>query len=121
MLKKEPIEVQPGIHYFMGGIKVDEHHNSSVNYLYAAGECCCQYHGANRIGGNSILGAIFGGVTAGNTFIEDIKSKLDIKNIIINNIENSISESDISEIKNDINLKKEYDDIFKKRNFLSKK
>lgn len=49
----------------MGGIYVDEAHRTSMENLYAAGECACQYHGANRLGGNSLLGAIYGGkVTA---------------------------------------------------------
>ena len=64
---KEPIEVEPGIHYFMGGIKVDAGHRTNMKNLYAAGECCCQYHGANRLGGNSMLGAVYGGMTAANT------------------------------------------------------
>ena len=59
-----PVPVREGIHYFMGGIYVDEHHRTSVEGLYAAGECACQYHGANRLGGNSMLGAIYGGRTA---------------------------------------------------------
>ncbi|MBR1811068.1 MAG: FAD-binding protein [Clostridia bacterium] len=62
--KTAPIEVSPGIHYFMGGIDVDENHRTSVKNLFAAGECACQYHGANRLGGNSMLGAIFGGQVA---------------------------------------------------------
>ena len=62
--KKEPIPVEPGIHYFMGGIYVNIRHESSLRCLYAAGECACQYHGANRLGGNSLLGAVFGGMTA---------------------------------------------------------
>jgi succinate dehydrogenase / fumarate reductase flavoprotein subunit len=62
--EKEPIPVEPGIHYFMGGIQVDRFHRSPVKGLYAAGECACQYHGANRLGGNSLLGAIHGGKTA---------------------------------------------------------
>lgn len=61
---KERIPVYPGIHYFMGGIYVDKNHESSIEGLYAAGECACQYHGANRLGGNSTLGAIYGGKTA---------------------------------------------------------
>ena len=61
---KDPIEVSPGIHYFMGGVCVDEHHRTNIRGLYAAGECACQYHGANRLGGNSMLGAIYGGKTA---------------------------------------------------------
>ena len=59
--KTSPVPVEPGIHYFMGGIYVDECHRTSVAGLYAAGECACQYHGANRLGGNSLLGAIYGG------------------------------------------------------------
>lgn len=59
-----PVPVRPGIHFFMGGILVDEEHNSSLPGLYAAGECACQYHGANRLGGNSMLGALYGGKVA---------------------------------------------------------
>ncbi|MBQ7186524.1 MAG: FAD-binding protein [Ruminococcus sp.] len=62
-----PITVHEGIHYFMGGVYVDEHHRSSLPGLYAAGECACQYHGANRLGGNSMLGAVVGGRTAAET------------------------------------------------------
>jgi succinate dehydrogenase / fumarate reductase flavoprotein subunit len=58
---KKPIPVFPGIHYFMGGIQVDEAHRTVFQNLFAAGECCAQYHGANRLGGNSMLGAIYGG------------------------------------------------------------
>lgn len=61
---KEPVPVAPGIHYFMGGIRVDERHRTNIKYLYAAGECACQYHGANRLGGNSLLGALYGGRVA---------------------------------------------------------
>lgn len=61
---KEPIQVIPGIHYFMGGIKTDQYHKTNVRRLFAAGECSSQYHGANRIGGNSLLGALCGGITA---------------------------------------------------------
>ncbi|MBQ9647081.1 MAG: FAD-binding protein [Oscillospiraceae bacterium] len=59
--KTQPIPVSPGIHFFMGGLSVDERHGTSVSGLYAAGECACQYHGANRLGGNSMLAAIYGG------------------------------------------------------------
>lgn len=62
--QKEYIEVSPGIHYFMGGIDVNEMHQTNIEGLYAAGECACQYHGANRLGGNSMLGAIYGGSIA---------------------------------------------------------
>lgn len=68
---KEPIPVEPGIHYFMGGIWVDENHCTSMRNLYAAGECACQYHGANRLGGNSLLGALYGGRVAARSAMAD--------------------------------------------------
>lgn len=68
---KDVIPVYPGIHYFMGGIKVDHKHRTSKKGLYAAGECACQYHGANRLGGNSVLGALYGGLAAAEAAIQD--------------------------------------------------
>lgn len=67
---KEPVEVSPGIHYFMGGINVDKKHRTNIKGLYAAGECACQYHGANRLGGNSMLGALYGGKKAAESAVE---------------------------------------------------
>ena len=67
--KNKPIPVSPGIHYFMGGIDVDIEHKTNVKNLFAAGECCLAYHGANRLGGNSLLGAIYGGRKAAETVI----------------------------------------------------
>lgn len=74
---KELIPVYPGVHYFMGGIKTDERHQTNIPRLFAAGECSCQYHGANRLGGNSLLGAIHGGwmaAVAGNE-LESLNGK----------------------------------------------
>ena len=48
----------------MGGVYVDERHRTTIPGLYATGECACQYHGANRLGGNSMLGALYGGRVA---------------------------------------------------------
>ena len=59
-----PVPVEPGIHFFMGGLDVDRRHRTSIPGLYAAGECASQYHGANRLGGNSMLAAIYGGRVA---------------------------------------------------------
>ena len=75
---KRPVPVAPGIHYFMGGIAVDEEHKTNIRGLYAAGECACQYHGANRLGGNSLLGAIYGGRVAANTVMGDRTEESDI-------------------------------------------
>ncbi len=70
--KSEPIPVKEGIHYFMGGIDTNEYHQTNIKNLYASGECTCQYHGANRLGGNSMLGAIYGGKVAAETIISKI-------------------------------------------------
>ncbi len=69
--RKEPIPVVPGIHYFMAGIWVDKEHCTSMKNLYAAGECACQYHGANRLGGNSLLGALYGGSVAARSAMKE--------------------------------------------------
>ena len=71
---KSPVPVEPGIHYTMGGLLVDERHQTSVGGLYAAGECACAYHGANRLGGNSLLGAIRGGKVAAAGACEDARA-----------------------------------------------
>lgn len=68
--RKDYLEVYPGIHYFMGGMYVDVNHKTTIHGLYAAGECACQYHGANRLGGNSLLGAVYGGIVAANSVIQ---------------------------------------------------
>ena len=68
--KRDPIPVQEGIHYFMGGILTDEDHRTNLRNLLAAGECTCQYHGANRLGGNSMLGALYGGRRAAETLLQ---------------------------------------------------
>lgn len=71
---KTPVPVTPGIHYFMGGIDVDIRHRTNYEGLFAAGECCSQYHGANRLGGNSTMGAMYGGRVAAVGAAELIRS-----------------------------------------------
>ena len=68
----EPVPVAPGIHYFMGGIRIDRQHRTNIPGLYAAGECACGYHGANRLGGNSLLGALYGGRRAAETICAEM-------------------------------------------------
>lgn len=61
-----PIPIQPAQHYSMGGIDVDENCASSIKGFYAAGECACvSVHGANRLGGNSLLDTVVFGRIAG--------------------------------------------------------
>ena len=62
----ELLPVKPGAHYSMGGIKTDVWGSANIRGLYAAGECACvSIHGANRLGGNSLLDAIVFGRRAG--------------------------------------------------------
>jgi succinate dehydrogenase / fumarate reductase flavoprotein subunit len=64
--RKEPMKVFPAMHYTMGGIWVNgEDQATGVPGIYAAGECEYQYHGANRLGANSLVSCIFGGGLAG--------------------------------------------------------
>src|SRR5215467_13663726 len=64
--REEPMKVFPAMHYTMGGMWVNgEDQASSVPGIYAAGECEYQYHGANRLGANSLVSCIFGGGIAG--------------------------------------------------------
>ncbi len=65
-ITKEPMEVGPTTHYMMGGIKVDaDSQMSTVQGLFAAGECAAGLHGANRLGGNSLSDLIVFGKRAG--------------------------------------------------------
>lgn len=63
---KEPLPIQPGQHYTMGGIDCNAKCETEVPGLYAAGECSCvSVHGANRLGGNSLLETVVFGKIAG--------------------------------------------------------
>jgi len=64
--REEPMKVFPAMHYTMGGMWVNaEDQATSVPGIFAAGECEYQYHGANRLGANSLVSCIFGGGIAG--------------------------------------------------------
>ena len=64
--REEPMKVFPAMHYTMGGIWVNaEDQATNVPGIFAAGECEYQYHGANRLGANSLVSCIFGGGLAG--------------------------------------------------------
>ena len=62
----ELIPIRPVAHYTMGGIEVDHHSKTSLEGLYACGECANhRVHGANRLGGNSLLEIVVFGKEAG--------------------------------------------------------
>lgn len=66
-ITREPIPVVPSVHFFMGGLAVKNNHETNISNLLAVGECASIYHGANRLGGNSLLAAIYGGRVAAET------------------------------------------------------
>lgn len=63
-IAKDSIPVSPSVHYFMGGLAVHMNHETDLKNLFAIGECASIYHGANRLGGNSLLSAIYSGNVA---------------------------------------------------------
>jgi succinate dehydrogenase / fumarate reductase flavoprotein subunit len=65
-ITREPIIIQPGQHYIMGGVKTDIHGATSIPGLYAAGEVACvSVHGGNRLGANSLLDTLIFGRRSG--------------------------------------------------------
>jgi len=71
-----PIPVRPGQHYTMGGIDTDEFGATAVPGFYAAGECACvSVHGANRLGGNSLLETLVFGKIAGEAAADFVQAK----------------------------------------------
>jgi succinate dehydrogenase / fumarate reductase flavoprotein subunit len=84
--RKVPMKIFPAVHYSMGGMWVDFDQMTNIPGLFAAGECEYQYHGANRLGANSLLSCIYGGMVAGpnavryvrglNKSVEDISDQV---------------------------------------------
>lgn len=70
--KKVPMKIYPSVHYFMGGVHVDWKHMTCIPGLFAAGECDYMYHGANRLGANSLLSAAYSGTVCGPAAAEYI-------------------------------------------------
>ncbi|RNB86098.1 succinate dehydrogenase flavoprotein subunit [Brevibacillus panacihumi] len=68
--RKVPMKIFPAVHYSMGGMWVDYNQMTNIPGLFAAGECDYSQHGANRLGANSLLSAIYGGMVAGPKAIE---------------------------------------------------
>ncbi len=84
-----PMKIFPAVHYSMGGLWVDfersaegglvlgspRNQATSIPRLYAIGECDYQYHGANRLGANSLLSCIFSGLVLGPGLANLLKSR----------------------------------------------
>jgi succinate dehydrogenase / fumarate reductase flavoprotein subunit len=72
-MAEQPVEVAPTSHYGMGGVRVDEDGETSVDGLYAIGETMAGVHGANRLGGNSLAETIAYGVVTGEAVAERVE------------------------------------------------
>lgn len=76
--RKVPMKIFPAVHYTMGGLWIDwpatddpdrfsrYRHMTNIPGLFAAGECDFAYHGANRLGANSLLSCIYSGMVTAN-------------------------------------------------------
>ncbi len=77
---EKPVPIQPGQHYTMGGIDTDIHGATKFKGLFAAGECACvSVHGANRLGGNSLLDTVVFGKISGRVAADFVLAKKDQK------------------------------------------
>ncbi|MGV2622406.1 succinate dehydrogenase flavoprotein subunit [Halobacillus sp. ACCC02827] len=63
--RKVPMKIFPAVHYSMGGMWVDYDQMTNIPGIFAAGECDYTQHGGNRLGANSLLSSIYGGMVAG--------------------------------------------------------
>ena len=91
--KHNPMKIFPAVHYSMGGLWVDYEADSrgdmvrnspkqqatNIPGLYASGECDYAYHGANRLGANSLLSCIYAGQIAGPAMISHAKNSMPSK------------------------------------------
>ncbi|MFC4403731.1 succinate dehydrogenase flavoprotein subunit [Gracilibacillus xinjiangensis] len=78
--RKVPMKIFPAVHYSMGGLWVDYDQMTNIPGIFAAGECDYSQHGANRLGANSLLSSIFGGMVAGPNaikYIEGLEKTID--------------------------------------------
>ncbi len=69
-----PMKIFPGMHYTMGGLWVDYKQATNIPGIFAAGEAEYQYHGANRLGANSLVSCIYGGFVAGPNTVQYAKN-----------------------------------------------
>jgi succinate dehydrogenase / fumarate reductase flavoprotein subunit len=96
---KEPISISATAHYSMGGIPCDIDGHVRMNTtefvegFYAAGECACvSVHGANRLGANSVLEALFFGRHVGQSIVSDIKAGIEFKDAKVEDASMAINE-----------------------------
>jgi fumarate reductase (CoM/CoB) subunit A len=70
-----PFLVAPAVHFFMGGVEVDEDGRTSLPGLFAAGEVVWGIHGANRLGGNALTECAVFGAISGQSAVKYVREK----------------------------------------------
>jgi succinate dehydrogenase / fumarate reductase flavoprotein subunit len=73
--RKVPMRVFPAVHYSMGGLWIDYDHMTNIPGLFAVGEVDYQYHGANRLGANSLISCLYGGLVCGPAMVKFAEAK----------------------------------------------
>jgi succinate dehydrogenase/fumarate reductase flavoprotein subunit len=99
-ISQEKMEVGPTAHYSMGGVVVDIKCRTKIRGLFAVGEVISQIHGANRLGGNSLLDTVVFGKIAGGEAARLAKELTEIK------------KPEPSQLGSNVNNQKEFDDEF---------
>jgi succinate dehydrogenase / fumarate reductase flavoprotein subunit len=79
--RKVPMKVFPAVHYSMGGLWIDFEHQTNIPGLFAVGEVEYQYHGANRLGANSLVSCIYGGMVAGPSAVRYANAHADLSEV----------------------------------------
>jgi succinate dehydrogenase / fumarate reductase flavoprotein subunit len=97
-ISKDKMEVGPTAHYSMGGVVVDIKCSTKIRGLFAVGEVISQIHGANRLGGNSLLDTVVFGKIAGGEAARLAKELAETK------------KANASELASNENNQKEFDD-----------
>ncbi|MBP3949702.1 succinate dehydrogenase flavoprotein subunit [Bacillus suaedae] len=101
--RKVPMKIFPAVHYSMGGMWIDYDQMTNIPGLFAAGECDYSQHGGNRLGANSLLSAIYGGMVAGPKAVE-----------YMNGLEKSAESMSSSLFENEVKKEQQaFDDIMK--------
>jgi len=73
--RERPFLVSPAVHFFMGGVEIDEKGATSLPGLFAAGEVTWGIHGANRLGGNALTECAVFGIMGGRSAVEYVRQK----------------------------------------------
>ncbi|XPV74800.1 MAG: L-aspartate oxidase [Desulfovibrio sp.] len=86
-ITKDPIPVVPAAHYFCGGILVDTNGRSTLERMYAVGECSCTgVHGANRLASTSLMEGVVWGYNTAQDIIKRSNSRSSLSHKLVDSI-----------------------------------